>query len=179
MEASTRPTFTAPGINGTAGMFDPDLDDETTTGPGKALTDVRDLAAAELADPVVSEPITLEVPGRPGFEVRYRTDVDAGWLAKVSQKRCRNREWPDGTDTLKLASIALAQMSQAVIRQGSEVIGQDGTPWTFRHPEMRAALGAESAAPAVARFYGRDADVIAAFNDLMEAAQREPGDNPT
>jgi hypothetical protein len=143
------------------------VDPELVSGPPTtALDELR----TELASEVATPPETLVVPGRAGYTVRYSTELAHEQL-QAWRKTSRDKSSPDGLDELRWASIVLANQCECVVRHGVDV-ELDGRPATFQHEGFRALLGegAERATAAVRRFYGRDADVIAAALAVIRAA---------
>lgn len=146
------------------GIVDDDDDafDGTAGAPGQPSE--LDLIAAELAEELPAEPITLAVPGRPGWEVRFSTDVSAPALA-AWQTRSKDPSWPDGVDQLKLAGIVIANQALDVIRNGKP------TGYTFRDKRFISALGAIQARDAVRKVYGgRDSAIVQTAERVLVAA---------
>lgn len=166
-------TDTPTATFGMAGRIaDPDLapagdPDVTPVGAANAL----DFLRRELAEEVTTEDVVLDVPGRPGYAVRYGTvvrfeEVEA-WRKRASDKK-------GNADTLRLAAIILANRCHAIIRNGTE-LEVDGEAVTFAHDAILEATGTHRAVDAVVAFYGRDPHVmVAADAVLAEADELDP-----
>lgn len=142
------------------------VDDDAFDDGSAAGTDPTelDLIAAELSAELPAEPITLDVPGRPGWAIRFDTDVSAPKLA-AWQTRSKDPSWPDGVDQLKLAGIVIANQAIEVIRQGRP------TGLSFRDKSFLTALGAIQARDAVTKVYGgRDASIVQTAERVLVAA---------
>ena len=143
----------------------PDDPELVTPGPTTALDELRSELAAEVATP----PLTLAVPGRTDYAVRYSTELAHEQLT-AWRKTARDKQAPEGIDELRWASIVLANQAEVVLRKGVEV-ELDGRPANFQHEGFRGMLGADlRATAAVRKFYGRDSDVIAAALAVIRAA---------
>lgn len=153
---------------------DPDLEDV----PERTLLDaLRDDLEAEAAE----TDVVLEVPARPGYAVRYATDVRWEQLVKW-RKLAANRSMPGGVHDIRLGALILANKCRGIIRNG-EPITVEGEPLTFSsHPTVLwPMLGLDPDAPArpktadvVSRFYARDFHVAAtAGRVLLEAGYGE------
>src|SRR5262245_15713838 len=129
-EAAASSTGSSATGAGKARLADPDLDGVDVE-PASDL----DLIRAELTADVAAPPVLLDVPGRPGYQVRYSTEIDAervaGW-----EKRAKDKTWSSGTNGLRVTCILLASNCLAILRQGVEVRDGDGEPLTFRSPEL-------------------------------------------
>lgn len=143
-----------------------------------------DAIRAELAAEVEQNDITLEVPGRPGYAVRYATKLSyeqlMGW-----RKRAVDKAMPLGVDELRLAALVCANQCRAILRHGEEIT-TDGAPLTFASPQFHELLEVGRSTDAVRQFYGRDFDVAAASNRILDAAgmgetaeDAEEGPDPT
>lgn len=155
------------------------VDDPELTGDadeGAADTPLDDLRA-ELSAPVEGEPATLKVPGRPGYAVRYSVDLDdlefQRWHRKASGKTIPGRD--AAVDRLKLAGLVLAYQCEAIVRNGREVT-DGGAPLLFRSPAFLDLMRRDDerrppeVREAVRRFYGRDADLLAASDEVLNRA---------
>lgn len=117
----------------------------------------------------------LEIPGRPGWGVTYRTDVsDADMKRAQRSARLKGKPRnPDGSyevDEVKLTHLLLGQYCSALYRQGTRLELPDGTAITFRHPIMLQELGVATVADAVRKVYGSDGSVVSAGRALMAAS---------
>lgn len=154
--------FAAPGVR----PPDPDLDDGEAT-PTTALAELRSelQAAPEFPD------VALDVPGRPGYAVRYSTHIAHEQLT-AWQKKAKDKSSPTGVNDLKWLSVLLATQCEAIVRNGVDVElgGADGEPATFRSPAFQELLGVDRAVSAVQVFYARDASVLAAGVAVLQEA---------
>lgn len=159
-------------VFGSGGRLGPPADPPTVTPDpdlGRVLADSPlDLLRAELAGERPPLEVTLDVPAREGYAVRYSTDI-AYEEVKAWRKRSADKSNPSGFDELKFAGIVLAVKCLAVLRRGEEV-DLDGEVLTFRHPEFLGLFGATRAADGVAAFYVRDGHVTATANRLLDEA---------
>lgn len=150
----------------------PTTDDELLPGPDGPRSPVPSLLdelAADLAVEVETEPITIPVPKRPGYAVRFSTDLD-GETFKRWRKRCQDNGDPDGENQLKLATLILANQALCIVKRGVDAHGRDDEPLTFRDKTIQDMLGAYDAPQAVRRFYGVDGHVMSAAQDVTRAA---------
>lgn len=155
---------------------DPDLEDA----PRRAIIDdiAADLAA-EVDAELEAAVITLTVPGRPAYSVRYTAAVTydelvawtkrAGTVGSGKNKR---------TNELALSRIVLANRCAGIVRNGSLIIDGDGEPLTFASPAFLETVDATRAVEAVQKLYGRDVDIMhAADRVLEEAGLRDEADD--
>lgn len=159
-----------------AGGVDPDVAPVRRLSPLEALQ--AKLAAdtgAELDDE--GPTVELAVPGRPGVAVRYGTVVEweelQAWRKRSRDKGLRSASNPDGVDVNRVSRLVLANRAKAVVVDGDDVVGTDGRPLTFSHPELHAMLGLTGnvgATQAVHAFYGRDAWVQQASGKVLDLA---------
>lgn len=111
----------------------------------------------------------LEVPLRPGYSIRCRTDFTGADLEKL-RKAARDKRYADGLDGIKFAALLIAANTTAILRQG-EPLALDGvSPVTFTTPELRARYGTANAADTVRAFFGREGHVDAAARRLTTEA---------
>lgn len=132
-----------------------------------ATTPLDDLRA-ELAEEVGAEPLTLPVPARPRYSVRYSTDVDGELLSRWT-KASKDRHAPNGVDELSLACRILANQAIGVLRDGDELL-DEGKPLRFRSRAFLDILGVGSPTEAVRKLYGRDGHVQAAALEVLRSA---------
>lgn len=141
-----------------------------------------DEVAAELRQPVEDDPLELEVPARDGWSASYSRDLDAHALARW-RKASTDRKAVDGIDTLALAQRILANQQVTIVRRGVE-LDDDGHPMTVRSRAFLDLIDATSPLEAVRKLYGRDGHVMAAANEVLNAAGyaddvSEVADDPT
>lgn len=151
----TAPTF---------GQLDPDLDPDLA--PVEVDSDLDQLRRELNAD--VADTVTLDVPGRAGWQASYTTAI-TGEQLDTWRKRSRDRKRGDGLDGVKFAALLLAHTNAGITRKGKPV-ELDGEPATVRHPEFLELLGAGGAVDGVRRLYGLDGHVDAAARAVMQAA---------
>lgn len=134
------------------------------------VADLDDLEAlrGELTAAVVMPEVTLPVGTRPGYAVRYRTDVSQQQL-DAWRKAAKDRKRADGFAGERFAALILANTCQAIIR-GGRVVTDDGGPVTFRSRPFLALLEVARVADAVTRFYGADAHVDSAARMVLVEA---------
>lgn len=137
-----------------------------------ALDALRD----ELAVDTAREPLTLPIPLRKSLSMRYDTNID-GDLLNAWRKMSKERKSKDPTDidTLKFSCLILANQGEALLRDGDEVLGNDGNPLSFAHGELRAMLSAASASDAVRKLYGGakftgDGDILNSAAEVSRVA---------
>ncbi len=135
--------------------------------PPSALADLESELAAEVPD----RSITLDVPGRPGWSVRYSADVSSaelnGW-----RRAAKDDKAVDGVDAARLACGVLASKCRALVRNGTDVT-DDGGPLTFQSAAIKDLYRTQRNVDVVAAFYGghaRDADLEAAARAVLAAA---------
>jgi hypothetical protein len=122
----------------------------------------------ELGTAVELPVITLPVETRPGYAVRYRTDVSQQQLDEW-RKRAKDKRRMDNIAGERFASLIVSGTCSAIVRAGKEVTDDD-EPMTFRSPALLDLLGARSAAEAAAKFYGADAYLDQAARAILREA---------
>lgn len=127
------------------------------------LADLR----AELSEQVEHKPLTLKVPNRPGYSVRYSTDIEYRRLQMIT-KRAQDKGL-GGTDLVKWSCSVLATFCESVVRHGEDVL-DDGQPVTFASKMLQEAVGTFEAVACIRKFYGEDGDIMAAASTLVTAA---------
>ncbi|HEX5782391.1 MAG TPA: hypothetical protein VFX80_10735, partial [Solirubrobacteraceae bacterium] len=133
--------------------------------PASPLEELRQ----EIKREVHGDPIVLEVPGRAGWSVRYRADVELPQLA-AWRKKAADRAMPEGLDELKLCLTILANQCDALLKDGREVEDDDGQLVTFASAAFLELTGAGRAVEAVRRWYVIDGHVVAAAQEVMNAS---------
>lgn len=146
--------------------------------PGAELSDYEPAAPAgsplealraEAGKDAERDPITLDCPGRPGWQVRFAATVDLDKLGRWS-KVCKDRKQPDGIDSAKLMRITLANQCEAVIWQGQDVVGADGKTVTFRSADFLELTGKPKHTDAIFHWYGKSDGVITVINGKLLVA---------
>lgn len=159
-EPSTDPT---PTFGRTGRLDDTPADPDVAP---VAAANPLDFLRLELAEEVTTDDLVLDVPGRPGYAVRYGTvvrfeEVEA-WRKRASDKK-------GNADALRLGAIILANRCHAIIRNGVE-LEVDGEVVTFAHDAILEATGTHRAVDAVVAFYGRDPHVLTAADAVLAEA---------
>lgn len=143
---------------------DPDLD-ELTLGE-----DVNDYDSLDDELTAITDLTTvIEVPKRPGYGVRCRTDF-TGLDIDLIRKKCRDKKFSDGVDGVKFASLTLASFAVAIIRNGEEFTLDGEGPITFVSKPLQERMGTTTADATVRKFYGLEGHVDAAGRRLMNEA---------
>lgn len=161
--------FTAPGLSDPTDDQPGDAEQPPTPEDLPIGTEVSDLEAlaTELA-PVTLEPCTIEVPMRPGYAIRCRTDFTGKdldtWRGKAKDKR-----FSDGLDGIKAAALTLGATCIAILRNGRPVLN-DGEPVTFSTPAFMGQFGTRDVDHTVRRFFGSEGHVDDAANRLLREA---------
>lgn len=168
----------------------PAFDEDTST--FTALDELRE----ELADEIV-EPITIRVPGRPKWGVRFNPDIEGPVLGRWA-KRAKDKTQAGELDTLKLACTTLASQCVAIVKvddawspgmpfierveHETDVVDDDGETLRFTSPALHAMLGVGRPIDAVPAFYSLDGYVMSVWLELIEAAgygDEVPDGDPT
>ena len=134
-----------------------------------AMTDIR----AALAKKVVNEPILLNIPGRPGVQIRCNTNIEFELLQAWNKRVTRKVQGQQETDNLRLATIIVANQVEVVVFHGADATNEDGSPLNFKGPEIADMLGLPKNAQAyqtVRQFFGNDGHVVHAMSDILSAA---------
>jgi hypothetical protein len=137
-----------------------DGDDETGAGTASLLEDI----ANDLAESLPVEEVTFEVPGRPGYAVRYSLDFDVDDVKRW--RKAAGASKTQEADEVRMAAVMLATQCSAIIRRGEEV-HLEGEVLTFRSKPLHGALDVPKAADAVLKFYGRDLHATQVANELL------------
>lgn len=152
---------------------DPDVDD-TALEPHAGAPTSLDQLRSELAAQVVADEITFAAPTRPGYSVRYRTDITDDDMKRFRRKaRLKTRNPLTGEadiDELKVSKLLLGVYCTALLRDGVVVVDNVGDPMTFRSPELHSILGVSGVVDAVGKFYGTDGAVVSVGRALITAA---------
>ena len=139
---------------------------------GSILEELRAELAREAEDK--EEFVTYAVPRRPGYEVRFGTNIPDHSLKAWRQQNKKKGE-PLGVDQLRYCATFLANKAQAILRNGEEVCDRDGEPVRF---DALYDSSEATTLEAVLRFYKRDADVIKTAGALLIAAGWDGDDLP-
>ncbi len=118
----------------------------------------------------VSAPRMFPVPSRDGYALRCRTDLSSQEMQTLFKRASKGR---NTTDNLLLAKLTLAQATLAIHRQGKALIDDKGDEQTFSSEAFMTAVGCPPNAnvvDAVALFVGRDGDITALFDAVVDAS---------
>lgn len=143
-------------------------DEDLLTAEDRAGESDLEALARELKAEAAPADLVLEVPRRPGYALRFRTDLSGDELA-AARKRARDPKSPDGIDNVRLAALVVVNTNTGMLR-GGELVEAAGEPLTLRSRELLDLLGADRAAAAARKFYGRDGDLDAAARAVMAAS---------
>lgn len=135
-----------------------------TTAAGSPLEALRE----EIAKEAKRKPIELGTEERPGFAVRYSTDITMERLS-AWQKASKDTSYEGGVDPMRLASICLANCCDALL-YGNAVIEDAGERVTFRSRSFHEQAGVVDPLQAVEWWYGSDGVILVTFGKVMEAA---------
>lgn len=112
---------------------------------------------AELNRTVDHEDVVFAVRTRPGWSVRYSTDIDADLVDEWT----KNSRTDEGISVFRLALHTLAGQCRGFVRSGEQI------PLTFASPEMLEVYGALLAPECVRAFYGDDTLVTSTYTSLL------------
>lgn len=143
---------------------DPDLTDEAR-GPATTLDELR----AELSEEVDSDPHTLPVPTRDGWQAVFSRKLDGDDLQRW-RKASKDRHMPDGVDEVAFALRIIANLNVGLIRHGEELLDQ-GEPLIMRSETFLDLVGTGGRVlEGVRKFYGRDGHVLSTASELLREA---------
>jgi hypothetical protein len=153
--------FTAPGT-----IVDPDPINDPDLSVGAEASDLQALAD-ELA-PTITEPVDVEVPLRPGYALRCRTDFTGKDLDKW-RKAARDKGFVEGIDGVKFSALILGATTVAVLKNGRPITSQ-GSDVTFATAEFRGMLGTRDVETSVRKMFGQEGHVDGAARRLLTEA---------
>jgi hypothetical protein len=155
---------------------DPNTYDETPTGD-TAVTTPYDRLQEILSQEVENEPITLEVPNRPGVTIKFDTNIRSEdidfWRKQSTTRADRRRGGGDAVDSVKFAALVVYNKAECFLVDGEEVILPNGEELSFVHQDtLKQIFGIVAATPMelVKKVYASDAHVLAAGGQIVEAA---------
>lgn len=131
---------------------------------------------------VESDPITLDIPKRPGMAIRFDTNIDSAELDLWRKQSAPggNRGQRRGNDTgevdgMKMSALCVFNKAEAFLVDGEDVVipGTDGQTLTFHDQTiLKKILGITAATNTelVRKVFANDAHVMAAGGQVMEAA---------
>lgn len=141
--------------------------------PATVMDDLR----AELAQDVSVEPIALNVPNRPNFNVVFQPFIDFDKLKKWT-KACKEGRKPDApVDQLKLCCIVLAETCVGLqykprgAKEYREML-DEGDPLTFKSKKLSTMLGVVMGGyqGTIAKMYGSDGHILYVAKIVLDAA---------
>lgn len=132
-----------------------------------------DMLEAELSQKAQKDPLTLSVPGRPGYTLTFDPTIEfeqyRAWVDKATTKR---RGGESKLDPLKLAFTIISHTNVSIERSGVVAQNEDGSNMTIvstkLHGFLKVPTGAVGAA--IQKLYGSDGHVIQASQKVVEAA---------
>lgn len=178
---------------------DPDLDAPELDAGTAGAPNLLDELEAELAAPPEPTVITLDVPKRPRWSLRFRCSIDYEGQLQKWQKACTSvKSGPTGKrevlDELRFAGMILGHTCTGVLRDGVElladragqIVAADGFPVTLRTPGFQAMIrcpfdGPDKGKPAFSArtaaqwFYANDGQFAKAADRVVEEAGYGPG----
>lgn len=149
---------------GLDGSRDPDLTSDEPA--GSPLLE----ALEQLSKPVELPEIEIEVRTRPGFKVRFSTEIDADRDLKRWSKAAATKGRKGDVDAIVFACVGMANLCLAISYNGVELESEDGRPLTFASQELLRQYGTSRARDVVRRFYGADPYLGATFDAVLEKA---------
>ncbi|MDQ6947017.1 MAG: hypothetical protein M3256_12315 [Actinomycetota bacterium] len=124
----------------------------------------------DMATEIVKPPVTVPVPSRPGYSVRFRSDV--AMEDRERWERIVQRQTGDTPELAVKASALTAQLMvadtcEAILIDGVVVTDDQGKPVTFKSPWLWGVLkvgprkpgGKLDVTDVVRKFYGYDGDI--------------------
>lgn len=162
-----------------------DVDEDLV--PIERVTALEELKA-ELAEPPADTTITLAVPARPKYSVRFNWSLAADFDVVEAWWKKGRRGSKQGVDIAKVMAIVAAATCETIVRDGVDVEA-GGDPVTFATTAFQELLATNDrpiagAVDCVRVFYGSDGHVIAAGQAILSAAgygeeMFEEGGDPT
>lgn len=123
-----------------------------------------------LAAPVITEPVTLRVPSRPGVTIRCHTGMSQedrkAWQNR-SKKKVRGIGKEPEVDEMKFACLVIANTCEAVSFNGVDAHDSEDTPLNFRHRQLWDMVGARDPEAAIRALFGVDAHVLLASGEIL------------
>lgn len=124
---------------------------------------------AEAQQEARKEPVTYMVATRPGWSVRYDTNIDDQVLGQW-RKRAADKTQPEGVNQLKLCLTVLANHAEVFVRNGVDALDEEGQPISFRSQYLIDLLGVGRAVDAVKKWYGADGEILSTAYSVLDAA---------
>lgn len=130
-----------------------DFDAAEDVGETTLLSDVLGQIQGKVLKPLMTEPI----PGRPGFALRLNPNVDFRLVAGMV-KKCFDKK-TEQLDRARFAATLLITYCEAVLKDGKEVMDDDGKVVTLRSSVWMDHFGALDRVQAAKDFLG-EVDMI-------------------
>lgn len=154
---------------------------EASYDPATILADVAESLGSAVEDTFV----TLPVPNRPDYQLKFRTRIDYDDL-RLWIRRAKDSKDKTDPHMLRLSFAVLSNTNVGVIFRGNEVPSRDGGNLLISTPEFQSLIKASignSVPAAIRKLYGSDGHIIMTMNKIMEEAgygdiDLEDGDNP-
>lgn len=113
------------------------------------------------------EPLELLTPGRPGWAVRYRCDLEP-FKVEAFEKRAADKKMPNGVDNVKHASLMLADQCEAILKDGQVVVdASTNEPLTFNHPTFQAKFNAVDAVSVIRAWFVRGGVIVSQAAEVL------------
>ena len=153
---------TTPTPAGKSSIPDPDL------APVTERSDLE-LIKADLTAPIEDESLVLPVETRPGYSLRFDTDIP--WEAfEKWRKAAKDRKATNGIDVARLSALVIANKCTGILFNGNVLHDDAGDPLTFGSDEIRAMYDTPRAAEAVKKLIARDSRMQAISDAVITAA---------
>lgn len=150
--------------------FDPTVEPVQAPTTKSGLVSVYDQLRSELSKPATtSKSLTLKIPARPGIEVKFDTNLPLEKLDRWRTAAARKNRKGE-IDVLYFNRIILVSQCVGIIFNGEEVRNEQGEALTFRSQDFIESLNALDHYGAVQALYDRDADILRAGSEVLEAA---------
>lgn len=155
-------------FDATGRVEDPDIDDVAPGGQG-FTSDLEELAALVQQDPELADTTELEIPGRAGYSVRYRTTVEHEELKRWQRKARSRHSGGDSVDEMRVATLIVVNTCQAICKAG-EPLELDGKPITFATKAFQDSIGVQQAGQAVKALFVLDSSILAHAEAILDEA---------
>lgn len=147
-------------------LFAPPSAEETS---GRSALQLLEEALAEPAEAV--ELVRLRVPRRRGVELEFDPSKINSTNRKAWQKRATKRSRRIGQDSevddFLFACLVLANTHVGTFMNGVEATDDEGSPLTFAHARLWAAVGARDPQECIQKMYANDQHVSASSGEVL------------
>lgn len=151
-------------------LLAPPTPDELDTGDRSVLEELK----AALEKPVETKPALIDVPARPGVQIRCHTRMTQeqrkAWQNRARKKKGRRADPDAELDDMLFACLVIANTCEAVLFEGIEAHDSEGTPLSFRHAQLWEMVGKKEPQDAIRAFFGVDAHVLIASGEVLLAS---------